>query len=237
MTLSFRTYRHLLGLLMMLIFVMPAQAKQKFKENRPCHMELGLRGGAGYYVGDATPHVFQNIRETYGAEFRYKFDKRWAITAKGLTQRIAGEKVDTRNGLKVDGGGEWKNQLIDIDAMAELNFFRFGSREYDRRVKNYTPYIALGVGAAFYGENYRNVAAYIPVALGFRWKFSEYVGLNLAWQHNLYMADNIEGVKGLDNTYDLNGTNIMNFDLTSQLTVGIVFEFGKEKKICRICGN
>ncbi len=222
---------------MVLTCATPVRAAQKFKENRPCHMELGLRGGAGYYVGDATPHVFQNIREAYGAEFRYKFDKRWALSAKGLTQRIAGDKKDQRTGLVIEDGGQWKSQVINMDVMAELNFFRFGALGYDRRVRNYTPYIALGIGAAFYGDSYRSVAAYIPVALGFKWKFSEYVGLNLAWQHSIYMADDIESVKGLDNTYELNGSNIMNCDLTSQLTVGIVFEFGKEKKICRTCGN
>ena len=68
-----------------------------------------------------------------------------------------------------------------------------------------------------------------------KWKFAKRFGLNLAWQHNLYIADNLEGMANLNNTYDLNGSNILNFDVTSQLTLGIVFEFAKEKAVCRTC--
>ena len=34
--------------------------------------ELGLQGGCGYYVGEATEYVFQDVREAYGLHFRYK---------------------------------------------------------------------------------------------------------------------------------------------------------------------
>ena len=57
----------------------------------------------------------------------------------------------------------------------------------------------------------------------------------MAWQHNVYFADNLELVESLGNTYKLNGSNFLNNDLTGQLMLGIVFEFGKEKKICKWC--
>ena len=51
--------------------------------------EVGLQMGLGYYVGDATKVIFMNPREAYGAQFRYKFDLRWAIQVKAQRQRIA----------------------------------------------------------------------------------------------------------------------------------------------------
>ena len=71
--------------------------------------------------------------------------------------------------------------------------------------------------------------------IGFKWKFHEQVGLNIAWQHNVYFADNLENREDLNNRHDLNGSNIMNCDLTGMVTVGIVFEFARAKKGCRIC--
>ena len=95
----------------------------------------------------------------------------------------------------------------------------------------------MGIGAGVYGLNQSktNVAAYIPLGIGFKWKFSTVCGLNIAWQHNIYMADNLEGRDALDNKHQLNGWNWMNCDLTGMFTVGIVFEFARAKKECRIC--
>ena len=201
----------------------------------PYLCEIGLQGGAGYYVGDAVPHIFMSVREAYGIHFRYKFTKRWAIQLKASGQRIAGNEFTIR-GEKLDT--KWQNQMVNVDLMAEFNFFRFGSaNKYDKRIKPYTPYIFLGIGAGVYGlgDTQTHAAAYIPLGIGFKWKFSEHCGLNIAWQHNIYMADNLECRETLDNKYQLNGWNWMNCDVTGMITAGIVFEFGKAKKPCRIC--
>lgn len=210
-----------------------------FAQGEPYLCELGVQGGCGYYVGDATPHIFMNPREAYGIHFRYKFTKRWALQAKVSGQRITGYDYTIR-GERLDT--KWQNQLINVDLMAEFNFFRFGSaNRYDKRIKPYTPYIFIGIGAGVYGANsdnkptFNHVGAYIPLGIGFKWKFHECVGLNIAWQHNIYMADNLESRDALDNKHQLNGWNWMNCDLTGMITAGVVFEFARAKKPCRIC--
>ena len=195
----------------------------------PYLCEIGLQAGAGYYVGDAAPHIFMNPREAYGIHFRYKFTKRWAIQAKLSGQRITGYDY-SMDGVKKTT--TWENRLYSADVMAEFNFFRFSSsNEYDKRIKPYTPYIFLGLGVSYYGS----VAPYVPLGIGFKWKFSDRCGLNVAWQHNIYMADNLEQRKELDNTYQLNGWNWMNCDLTGMFTVALVVEFARAPKPCRIC--
>lgn len=224
----------LLGVLISLAACMQAE-----EQSYLC--EFAVQAGCGYYVGDAVPHIFMHPREAYGAHFRYKFTSRWALQVKGLSQRIIGADYTIR-GEKLDS--EWQSQLINIDVMAEYNFFRLGSgKNYDRRIKPYSPYIFLGVGAALYGANesdqpsFTNLACYIPVGIGFKWKFADWCGLNIAWQHNIYMADNIENRATLDNKHQLNGWNWMNCDVTGQLTLGLVFEFGKAPRNCRICND
>ena len=210
-----------------------------YAQGQPYLCEIGLQGGCGYYVGDAAQHIFMHPREAYGVHFRYKFTKRWAIQAKVSGQRITGYDY-TMDGRKLDT--RWQNQLINVDVMAEFNFFRFGeANRYDKRIKPYTPYIFLGRGAGVYGANgenkpiFNHAMAYIPLGVGFKWKFHDCVGLNVAWQHNIYMADNLESRESLDNKYQRNGWNWMNCDLTGMLTAGIVFEFGRAKAPCRIC--
>ena len=214
------------------------------QNSRPFQMEFGIQAGCGYYVGDATPHIFNNVREVYGAHMRYKFDQRWAIQVKGLHQVIKGPIMVLERDGEVDkegydatwvNVGDWQNKLINLDVMAEFNFFRFGIAEYDRRVKPITPYIFAGIGVSLHSRNYLTAAAYLPFGFGLKWKFAQRWGLNLAWQHNLYFADNLEGTETWGNTWKLNGSNILNFDLTGQLTLGIVFEFAREKKICKWC--
>lgn len=191
--------------------------------------ELGLQGGLGYYVGDATPHIFMHVQPAYGLQFRYKFDPRWALQTKLQGQHI---RFRAPEGSAEDYAG---NQLWSWDVVAEFNFFRFGVKQYDDRVKQLTPYIFLGIGASGY-SNFESFAAYLPFGVGLKWKFSKRVQLHAAWQHQLYFADNIEGLAEYDNANGLNGSNILHNDLTSSFTVGIVFEFAREKEVCRQCG-
>lgn len=193
--------------------------------------ELGLQGGAGYYVGDAIAHIFMRPREAYGAQFRYKFDHRWALQVKGQAGTIVYPYQEQN----------YHNQVVGLDAVAEFNFFRFGEKTYDVRIKPVTPYIFLGLGCAVYNGDVLasdprlKAAVYLPFGLGLKWKFSQHFGLNLAWQHNLYFADNLEGIADYDNTYSLNGSNILNCDLTGAVTLGLVVEFAEKKRACRTC--
>ena len=205
----------------------------------PYLCEIGLQGGCGYYVGDAAPHIFMNPREAYGIHFRYKFTKRWAVQAKFSGQRIVGNQYTIR-GEKLNT--QWSNRLYNVDVMGEFNFLRFGdAASYDRLIRPYTPYIFLGLGIGMYGDKTPEgtdkmaVTGYVPLGIGFKWKFAEFVGLNIAWQHNIYFTDRLEGQDALGDKHALNGWNWMNCDLTGMITAGIVFEFGKAKKSCRIC--
>lgn len=197
-------------------------------QDRLYKWELGLQGGCGYYVGDAATHIFSHVREVYGGHVRYKFDRRWALQVKGLHQVIQGAIPEEPDFL-------WSNKLINMDVVAEFNFFRLGRLQYDSRVKQISPYIFLGIGVGLHSLNYGTAAAYLPFGMGLKWEFAQRWQLQLAWQHNLYFADDLEQVDKLGNTYKLNGTNFLNGDLTGQLMLGIVFEFGREKKICKYC--
>lgn len=224
-------------ILTMLLMVATLSVFGMNRDTRPYRCEVGLQAGLGYYVGDATSHIFQNVREVYGGHFRYKFDPRWSLTLKGLQQTayIPQTLVRTKEGMVMTEAA--KRHWGNIDVTAEFNFFRMGQYQYDRRYKPFSPYIFLGIGTMLYpGENGRiKAAAYLPFGIGFKWMFHARWGVFWAWQHNLVFADDIEGRPLLGNTWGLNGGNFMNCDLTGQMTIGVVFSFAQVEKVCRTC--
>lgn len=196
--------------------------------------DIGVQGGIGYYVGDAQAHPFMNPREVYGAQFRYKFNNRWAIQVKGQYQKIA-FKYQTKQMLEP---ARMDNDFINMDVVGEFNFFRYGERTNDTRIKPITPYIFLGIGAAVYGQPddpYSAIAIYFPFGIGMKWRFAPRWQLLAAWQHNLYFVDDVEKVGELGNTYDMNGINFLNNDLMGQVTLGIAFEFAERPRACKTC--
>ena len=129
--------------------------------------------------------------------------------------------------------------------MGEYNFFQLGLDEYNIHMRSLTPYMFLGVGATVYEDSlimkdfFKCVAVYLPVGIGLKWKIAERWQLQLAWQHNVYLwnGDGLEGSEAFDNLHEMNGINIMNNDVTSTLTVGVVFEFGHKERTCLLCDD
>jgi hypothetical protein len=220
-------------------------------------LELGVQAGAGYYMGELAPHAFMNVSEVYGAQIRCKIDQRWALQVKGQRQRVVNTiKVGNDWGLRE---GKYVNPVWHFDATGEFNFFRLGINPYDIHQRALTPFVFVGIGFAAHNV-YANdtisypiletktgsrvdYALYLPVGVGLKWKFAERWQLQLAWQHNIYVlnGDGLEGVVNnaqpnlLNNSYELNGSNVMNNDVTSTITLGIVFEFAADHKICPFC--
>ena len=223
--------RHII-LCMLVVCLLPLQAHaQRAGRNQ---VEVGVQGGMMYYVGDAHPKMFQDIREAYGAEVSYLFNQRWSVMLQGTAGRLAGHVPDEQG--RPDPQAEmWTNYLVSIDATARFNFLPFGINDkYDLRVKPFTPYIYAGIGLTMH-QGFTHFAPYIPVGIGFRWACSEHIGMYLAWQNNLVFADNLEPDPLYNNIHELNGSNILNMDVVSTIQFGIVFEFAKEKSVCKFC--
>lgn len=227
-TLSTKRLINILLLLFVGIATVTAQV-----DHRIYHIELGIDGGCGYYVGDAGRRIFQNVREVYGLYFRYQFDRRWSLRAKGMTQRITGYLPDG-TGFADKSKGMWTNRLVNVDVVTEFNFLPYGKMRYDSRISPITPYIALGIGVSTH-SSFKKVSGYLPFIVGMKWRCTEHLTVHLAWEHDVYFGDNLENISEYSNTYGLNGANVMNMDVTGQLVAGLAIAFFKDKKVCRTC--
>ena len=221
-------------------------------------MEIGVQGGAGYYVGELAPHVFLSVGEVYGVQGRVKIDPRWAVQVKGQRQRVINS---------VKEGNEWgvlpgryQVPMWHFDIVGEYNFFRLGLNQYDIHMRKVSPYIFLGIGMTVHNrvlaggdvrypelwigdDRKMEYAMYLPIGVGVKWKVADRWQLQLAWQHNVYLL-NGDGLEGaivatdpgkFNNSYEMNGSNIMNNDVISGLTLGVVFEFAPKKEACPHC--
>lgn len=198
----------------------------------PYKCEIGVLGGCGYVLGETNRFVFQGAREVYGLQFRYKFAPRGALQTKIYGMRVTGDEYE--EDLSTRTGERWTNQMFCWDVTGEFNFFRFGDKRYDLRYKVVTPYMYVGVGMAIHSGG--KVCAYVPFGIGVKWRFKKRYGLNMAWQHELFFADNLENNDPRYNdTHNMNGGNFFNFDTGGCLTLGFVVEFRREKPICRTC--
>lgn len=212
------------------------------------NLDIGVQAGMGYHVGECARvfesdkqfNSFANLSEVLGAQLRYKVDQRWSIQMKSQWQRVAYTYLDKG----------YHNPMWSIDMTAEYNFFRFGMHPYDLRVKPITPFVFIGVGTSlvstYASQKDESLAlkitkydpnVYIPLGIGVKWMFAERWQLQAAWQHQVYVhkGDILEGKDLLSDSHELNGNNIMNNDLTSSLTIGVVFEFWKKGDVCLHC--
>lgn len=206
-------------------------------------MDAGVQGGAAYYVGELAPHVFMSTAETYGAQVRVKVNPRWAFQVKGQHQRVV-NMIDEDNEYGLQSGSS-SYPMWHVDLVGEYNFFELGLDEYNIHMRSITPYMFAGVGLTIHDlkAKEKSKSVYIPVGLGVKWKFAKRWQLQLSWQHNLYVwnGDGLEGVLDtnrpdlFNNSYAMNGANVMNNDVTSTLTVGLVFEFGRAVNKCVSC--
>ena len=231
------------------------------KRRKEYSFDAGLQLGAGYYIGDANSIPFMQPRYVIGAQVRYKMtNQRLALQFKMQRSCVAYDYSAQESAEQPIQPTIYQNPMWSADFVCEFNFFKFGSPLYDYRVKTITPYIFLGVGGSVSNKaatlmadksvpmievKRMNVTAYVPVGIGLKWKFADRWQLQVAWQHQIYFSDNVEGyLPGIDftqddklteltqgvlnNSHDLNGFNILNNDLTSTLTIGVVFEFGDQ---------
>lgn len=191
-------------------------------------VEWGVMGGTSYYVGDLHEYIFMRPQYAAGMQVSYHFNRRWSITAKSQFCEIG----------FIKSSGLPNNRLINTDVTAEYNFFRFDMRQYDPRIKPVTPYIAIGLGWSLFGKKFADNSMYVPFILGMKWKMAPHWTMNIAWQHQIHFgfdSDKIENSANYDNTYKLNKSNIIRYDLVSTLTLGISFAFAQKPKKCMIC--
>ncbi len=195
--------------------------------------EIGGGIGMSGYLGEAnTSSLFNHPGVAATATFRYLMNTRWALRGAIGVASLSGNSADMTNVYPGLQTYSFKATVFDLNARAEFNFFNYGIGETYRKMKRWSPFLALGIGvsASSCGGS-TAVAATIPMCVGARYKPSKRVNISLEFSMNKVFGDKIDG-KELTDLYGIKSSFAKNTDWFSTLMFTIGYEFGERCKNC-----
>lgn len=194
--------------------------------------DLGVQLGMDGYLGDVNEgNIFSKPGFAAGVSFRYLADARWAIRGVFNSYSLSGDSSKFDN---VFPGGEnysFKSTAYDLGARIEFNFFAYGIGETYKRLRRWSPYLAVGIGMTYSTCDGQNAfAPNIPMAFGVKYKLKERWNLGVEFSMTKVFGDKVDGE--LSDLYQIKSSFLKNTDWYSNLSVSITYEFGKRCVTC-----
>ena len=218
---NFKVIRYLL----FTVLVVPAlngYAQEKYRG------EIGPSAGTSFYIGDANTKLFANQNFTYGLQYRHKFNSRLAVTGEWNSTKVSGDATLLNNTVVA-----FSNPVNAFDLSGEFNFFDLEDKPYKPFSQKYSTFIFAGVGSMLYDYEMQGQFKFSYLfGAGVKFMIGERLNLNFRWSNRLLLTDQLEGIRPLNNIYDLNGSNLLNNDLLSTLSVGLTINIFKERCDC-----
>lgn len=187
----------------------------------PCRaqrLEVGLFGGASYYLGDINPKKnFELTKAAAGILVRYNISPRFAVKINGYYGNVSGDDAITKFNEKRNLS--FKSQVLEFSTQLELNFLPYvtGHKDY-----YFSPYLFAGIAAfnfnpkanyegtwyslqplgtegqgtlAYYDKKpYSLTALSFPFGLGFKYSLSKTVCFGGEWGMRKTNTDYLDDV-------------------------------------------
>lgn len=195
--------------------------------------DIGASIGMSGYLGDANEsNLFKHPGFAASVGGRYLFDSRWAIRAQLGMATLSGNTADFANALPFGEQFSFKSTVADFSVRGECNFFAYGIGETYKRLRRWTPFISLGLGASMSMTDGNTFAAFsIPMGLGVKYKLSRRLNLVAEFTMTKVFGDNVDS-KELADLYHIKSSFLKNTDWYSTLSVGFTYEFGPRCVTC-----
>ena len=185
--------------------------------------DLGVLGGAGYYVGDLNPgHPFRMPKPAFGLLYRYNINTRVAVRAHGIYGKVAGD--DAVSEANTARNLNFESKIYEGGFQVEVNFFDYFVGSEKNRI---TPYIFGGINIFFFepfgmvddtlvalqplktegqGRDFRPVpyklhAISYPLGLGVKYNLTKQIAVGAEWGMRKTTTDYLDDVS---TTYYLN---------------------------------
>jgi len=202
-------------------------------QSAPYKFDVGAQLGMSGYIGDANrANMYSHPGFTGELSMRYLPDTRWAIRGVLSTLGLSGNTADMTDVLP--GGAEYSftSQVYALDVRGEFNFFPYGIGETYKRLRRWTPYLAVGVGVCLSSSGGKTSAApTLPLGVGLKFKATQRLNFGLEFSMTKAFGDNVDG-PALSDLNHIKTAFYKNTDWFSRLTVGISYEFGPRCETC-----
>lgn len=196
--------------------------------------EIGAGAGLVAYQGDMGGSLTKGMQPMFAIAGRYKWNPRTALAASVGFGKIKGDATgtDTKYPDPALDDYSFKSTLADVAFTFEYNFWPYGTgREY-RGAVPLTPFIAIGLGAAYAKPSGGKSAftAQLPIGAGVKYKIATRLNLALAWTMHFTLSDKLDGVQ---DPYTIESSGMFkNTDSYSTLQLSITYDFWQK---CRVC--
>jgi outer membrane protein W len=201
--------------------------------------EIGVFLGGSNYIGDVGSTTYVKPNEAaFGILYKWNKSPRHAYRFSYTQSQISGDDLDSKDIGRNNRGYSFKNNIKELSAGLEFNFFDFNLHE--ERTK-FTPYIYSGLSYFFYDDlhiiggvtqkNNTKSSLAIPITLGVKTNFARNFVLGLEVGARYTFTDNIDGSNPSESSLPRFG-NLNNNDWYVFSGVTLTYTFGEKPCYC-----
>lgn len=192
--------------------------------------DIGAGVGLSGYLGDANEsNLFKHIGFSANGSFRYLANSRFAVRGLLGVTSISGNSADFDNKFPGEAVYKFSSTIYDLQARAEFNFFPYGIGETYKKLRRWTPYMALGLGCAIASGDGSGVALSLPLAVGVKFKVKPRFNLAAEFAMVKLFGDKADGIT---DPFEIKSSFYKNTDWYSTFTVSFSYEFGPRCTVC-----
>ncbi len=202
--------------------------------------EIGGMLGTSVYLGEANHSMFGNVRESFGALFRYNHSFRYAVKMNLAIAGIAGDTRDYPNVFPDHAEVNFSRNLFDLGAQIEFNFFNYSDGFRYLETKNWSPYISAGLGMLFSpspGDTGSIFGMSVPFGVGIKYKIKPRWNVGFEFSFRKTFSDNLDVVNksdfSLDDPYGINSSAFKNKDWYNFTFLFITYDFYECGGFCK----
>ena len=112
--------------------------------------DMGVQLGMDGYLGDVNEsNMFAKPGFSGGISFRYLADARWTIRGVFNVMNLSGDSSKFDNVFPGGQNYSFSSTAYDLGARLEFNFFAYGIGETYKKLRRWSPYLAVGVGMTY----------------------------------------------------------------------------------------
>lgn len=183
--------------------------------------EFGILGGVSQYFGDLNPDLhFNTPKAAFGIFFRKQITDYISVRIQGQFAQLGYSDVyNTQNTFDLRRNLSFNTNVWQLGLQGDFNFLRFIPGDGDHRA---TPYLTFGIGMfsfdpyAYLGgqkyylremgtegqgssaypdrQPYNNIAAYIPLGLGYKYNLNPKMNVGIEVVYNFTTTDYLDDV-------------------------------------------
>jgi hypothetical protein len=144
-------------------------------------IELGIGVGGLHYKGDISPNFHPSfVKPGANLFFRYNYSRAVSFKAQGMIGAFGADESKVNDPLNIARGMSFSTGIAEGSIQAEYNFLSY---KINKRQRNFTPYLFLGLGVASANVNntQTGVKALLPLVIPFGVALKGQIKNNWGW--------------------------------------------------------